>query len=95
LTIYVDTSFFVSLYVKDAHSIAANRMLGGGERPPIIPLHIAEWTHAIAQGAGYLILTAYVPLLLIAWLGVPNTTANQGCRAVATQSTYPLTPHGL
>lgn len=24
-------------------------MLGDGERPPITPLHIAEWTHAIAQ----------------------------------------------
>jgi predicted nucleic acid-binding protein len=49
LIIYADTSFFVSLYVKDAHSIAADRMLGDGERPPITPLHIAEWTHAIAQ----------------------------------------------
>lgn len=49
MTTYADTSFFVSLYVKDAHSIAADRMLGGGERPPITPLHIAEWTHAIAQ----------------------------------------------
>jgi len=49
LTIYADTSFFVSLYVKDAHSITADRMLVGGERPPITPLHIAEWTHAIAQ----------------------------------------------
>ena len=49
MTIYADTSFFVSLYVKDAHSIAADRMLRGGERPPITALHIAEWTHAIAQ----------------------------------------------
>ena len=49
MTVYADTSFFVSLYVKDAHSIAADRLLGGGERPPITPLHIAEWTHAIAQ----------------------------------------------
>lgn len=24
-------------------------MLHAGERPPITPLHIAEWTHAIAQ----------------------------------------------
>ena len=24
-------------------------MLGGSERPPITALHIAEWTHAIAQ----------------------------------------------
>jgi predicted nucleic acid-binding protein len=49
LTTYADTSFFVSLYVKDTHSITADHMLRGGERPPITPLHIAEWTHAIAQ----------------------------------------------
>jgi predicted nucleic acid-binding protein len=51
LTIYADTSFFVSLYVKDTHSITADHMLRGGERPPITVLHIAEWTHAIAQQA--------------------------------------------
>src|SRR5205807_2740847 len=28
LTIYADTSFFVSLYVKDAHSTDADRLLG-------------------------------------------------------------------
>lgn len=49
MTIYADTSFFVSLYVKDTHSITADQMLRGGERPPITPLHVAEWTHAIAQ----------------------------------------------
>lgn len=49
MTIYADASFFVSLYVKDSHSITADRMLRGGERPPVTALHIAEWTHAIAQ----------------------------------------------
>jgi len=49
LTIYADTSFFVSLYVKDAHSITADQMLRDSERPPITPLHTAEWMHAIAQ----------------------------------------------
>lgn len=49
MTIYADTSFFVSLYVKDAHSATADQMLRSGERPPITPLHTAEWTHAIAQ----------------------------------------------
>jgi predicted nucleic acid-binding protein len=49
LTVYADTSFFVSLYLKDAHSAAADRWLRGRERPPITPLHVAEWTHAIAQ----------------------------------------------
>jgi predicted nucleic acid-binding protein len=49
LTIYADTSFFVSLYVKDTHSAAADQLLRASERPPITPLHTAEWTHAIAQ----------------------------------------------
>jgi PIN domain. len=49
LTIYADTSFFVSLYVKDSHSITADQMLRGGERPLITQLHVAEWTHAIVQ----------------------------------------------
>ena len=49
MTIYADTSFFVSLYVKDTHSITADQMLRGGERPLITPLHVAEWTHAIVQ----------------------------------------------
>jgi predicted nucleic acid-binding protein len=47
--IYADSSFFVSLYVKDAHSSAADKMLKTGQRPLITPLHIAEWTHAISQ----------------------------------------------
>jgi predicted nucleic acid-binding protein len=49
LTIYADSSFFVSLYMKDAHSAAADQMLRGSERPPITPLHTAEMTHALAQ----------------------------------------------
>lgn len=46
---YADTSFFVSLYVKDAHSSKADKMVNSGRRPLITPLHIAEWTHAISQ----------------------------------------------
>jgi predicted nucleic acid-binding protein len=49
LTTYADTSFFVSLYVKDAHSENADRLLLSGRRPCITPLHLAEWAHAIAQ----------------------------------------------
>jgi predicted nucleic acid-binding protein len=49
LNIYADTSFFVSIYVKDAHSIDADRLLSSGDRPSITPLHLAEWAHAIAQ----------------------------------------------
>jgi predicted nucleic acid-binding protein len=49
LTVYADTSFFVSLYTNDSHSAAADLWLRSNERPLITPLHIAEWNHAIAQ----------------------------------------------
>jgi predicted nucleic acid-binding protein len=49
LTIYADTSFFVSLYVRDAHSTNADQLLRSGARPCITSLHFAEWAHAIAQ----------------------------------------------
>lgn len=47
--IYVDTSFFVSLYVPDRHSKEAHLRLA--ERPKIwlTPLHQAEWAHAVSQ----------------------------------------------
>ena len=49
MTIYADTSFFVSIYVKNAHSTKADLLLSPGPRPCITPLHFAEWAHAIAQ----------------------------------------------
>lgn len=49
MTNYADTSFFVSIYVKDAHSTKADLLLSSGARPCITPLHFAEWVHAIAQ----------------------------------------------
>ena len=49
MTIYADTSFFVSIYVKDSHSTGADQLLSSGPRPCITPLHLAEWAHAIAQ----------------------------------------------
>ncbi|MBV8207430.1 MAG: type II toxin-antitoxin system VapC family toxin [Acidobacteria bacterium] len=47
--IYADTSFFVSVYVRDIHSARADQLLSAGARPFLTPLHIAEWAHAIAQ----------------------------------------------
>jgi predicted nucleic acid-binding protein len=47
--VYADTSFFVSIYVEDAHSVAAERMIDCGAGVWFTPLHYAEWTHAIAQ----------------------------------------------
>jgi predicted nucleic acid-binding protein len=48
LIIYADTSFFVSLYVEDIHSVTADQLLNSGS-PLFTPLHFAEWTHAIGQ----------------------------------------------
>jgi predicted nucleic acid-binding protein len=49
LSVYADTSFFVSIYLNDSHSKAADELARSGMRPSFTPLHAAEWTHAIAQ----------------------------------------------
>ena len=49
MNVYADTSFFVSLYLPDAHSLAARRLGGRRNRIWLTPLHRAEWAHAIAQ----------------------------------------------
>jgi predicted nucleic acid-binding protein len=49
LTVYADTSFFVSLYIKDSHSNAADRSMASGANVWFTPLHSAEWFHAVAQ----------------------------------------------
>jgi predicted nucleic acid-binding protein len=49
LTIYADSSVFVSLYINDQHSPQARK--GFASRPSVwfTPLHRAEWTHAVEQ----------------------------------------------
>jgi predicted nucleic acid-binding protein len=49
LTVYADTSFFVSIYVEDRHSPLAERLVISEPRVWFTPLHYAEWTHAVAQ----------------------------------------------
>jgi predicted nucleic acid-binding protein len=49
LTIYADTSVFVSLYLPDAHSKEAQQHMAQHLRVWLTPLHRAEWTHAIGQ----------------------------------------------
>ena len=49
MTIYADTSFFVSLYLPDRHSGEAQRRVARHPRLWLTPLHRAEWAHAIAQ----------------------------------------------
>jgi predicted nucleic acid-binding protein len=49
LTVYADTSFFVSIYIADGHSKAAEQLLNSGARVWFTPLHYAECAHAVAQ----------------------------------------------
>ncbi len=49
LTIYADTSFFVSLYLTDRHTAEAEHQLRSRPSLWLTPLHVAEWTHAIEQ----------------------------------------------
>jgi predicted nucleic acid-binding protein len=49
LTVYADTSFFVSLYVEDDHSAVTEQFMQSHPRIWFTPLHYAEWAHAIAQ----------------------------------------------
>ena len=49
MTIYADTSFFVSLYLPDRHSSEAVCRIASRPQMWLTPLHSAEWAHAIAQ----------------------------------------------
>ncbi len=49
MTIYADTSFFVSLYLFDRHSSEAQRRMASKALLWLTPLHRAESTHAVEQ----------------------------------------------
>jgi len=49
LTIYADSSFVVSLYVTDSHSVSSRQRVQTVSRVWWTPLHGAEWAHAVAQ----------------------------------------------
>jgi predicted nucleic acid-binding protein len=49
LSIYADTSFLVSLYLPDRHSAVAEQRMAAKPKIWLTPLHMAEWTHAVAQ----------------------------------------------
>ena len=49
MTVYADTSLFVSLYLSDLHTSEAERRVASRPVLWMTPLHIAEWTHAIQQ----------------------------------------------
>jgi predicted nucleic acid-binding protein len=47
MTIYADTSFFVSIYLPDRHTSEVERRLSSRPSLWMTPLHVAECTHAI------------------------------------------------
>jgi predicted nucleic acid-binding protein len=49
LTIYPDTSFFVSLYLTDRHTAEVERRLSSRPSLWMTPVHVAEWAHAVEQ----------------------------------------------
>ena len=49
MSIYTDSSFFVSLYVPDRHSARAQQLLPRHAQIWLTPLHRAEWAHAVAH----------------------------------------------
>jgi predicted nucleic acid-binding protein len=49
LNFYADSSFLVSLYITDSHSVACRRQVLSSPGLWFTPLHSAEWAHAISQ----------------------------------------------
>ena len=49
MSIYADTSFFVSLYLTDQHTPEVERRRATEPILWLTPLHIAEWFHAVEQ----------------------------------------------
>ena len=49
MSIYADTSFFVSLYLPDRHSAVTEQRMAAKPKIWFTPLHVAEWSHAVAQ----------------------------------------------
>jgi predicted nucleic acid-binding protein len=49
LTVYVDSSFLVSLYLTDQHSPDSRKRVLTASGIWLTPLHQAEWAHAIGQ----------------------------------------------
>lgn len=49
MTIYVDSSFFASIYLRDAHTASALALAKSHPRLCLTPLHLAECFHAFTQ----------------------------------------------
>ena len=49
MSIYLDTSFLVSLYINDGHSHEARARIASAPALWFTPLHRAEWEHVVGQ----------------------------------------------
>lgn len=49
MSIYADSSFFVSVYLTDRHTPEARLQLASRPVLWMTPLHVAEWVHAVEQ----------------------------------------------
>ncbi len=49
MSIYVDSSFVVSLYVTDQHSSESRARISSAPSLWFTPMHNAEWAHALGQ----------------------------------------------
>jgi predicted nucleic acid-binding protein len=49
LSVYLDSSFLVSLYLTDAHSLKARHAIQGILPVTLTSLHLVEWIHALVQ----------------------------------------------
>ena len=49
MSVYVDSSLFVSLYLSDVHSTRARALMSSQPSVAVTPLHRAEFSHAIAS----------------------------------------------
>jgi predicted nucleic acid-binding protein len=58
LTVYADTSFFISIYVEDVHSKTAEHLIASQARVWFTPLHHAECANAVAQQVFHKLLAA-------------------------------------
>jgi predicted nucleic acid-binding protein len=57
VTVYVDSSFFVSLYLPYRHTSEVERRLSSRPTLWMTPLHVAECTHAIEQHIFHRVIT--------------------------------------
>lgn len=49
MSVYADTSLFVSLYLNDSHTAEAKLLVAEYGNPALTIFHVAEWAHSVEQ----------------------------------------------